>query len=131
MTDQERIAQLEAENAAQDASIAHLREQVAALEAHVQHLLGRLAKDSHNSSKPPSSDGLARRPRSQRRARVNGSQEGNLVTLGTPWPRSLSPMSRCRIVQCSVAPASARWREWQARWSSAARSRICRRSSWL
>lgn len=63
MTDQERIAQLEAENAAKERCIAHLREQVATLEAQVQHLLGRVAKDSHTSSKPPSSDGLTRRPR--------------------------------------------------------------------
>ncbi len=66
MTDSERIAQLEAENAAKDRQIAHLQERIAALEAQVQHLLSRLAKDSHNSSKPPSSDGLSRRPRSQR-----------------------------------------------------------------
>ncbi len=65
MTDQERIAQLEAENVAKDRLIAHLREQVAALEAQVQHLPLRLAKDSHNIGKPPSSDGLSRRPRSQ------------------------------------------------------------------
>ncbi len=39
MTDQERIAQLEAENVAKDRQIAHVREQVAALEAQVQHLL--------------------------------------------------------------------------------------------
>ncbi len=58
MTDQERIAQLEAENVAQRHHIAHLQERIAALEAQLQHLLGRLAKDSHNSSKPPSSDGL-------------------------------------------------------------------------
>ena len=82
MADQERITQLEAENAAKDRQIAHLQEQVAALEAQVQHLLLRLAKDSHNSSKPPSSDGLPRRPRSQR-VQSERSQEGKQVTLGT------------------------------------------------
>jgi transposase len=49
-----RIAELEAENV-------HQREQIAALLARVQELEARLAKDSHNSGKPPSSDGLARR----------------------------------------------------------------------
>src|SRR5215469_7193792 len=55
MTPAEEIAALHAENAA-------LRAQVAALVARVQELEARQAKDSHNSSKPPSSDGLARKP---------------------------------------------------------------------
>jgi transposase len=60
MTPEERIAHLEAENAA-------LHEQLQALLARVQTLEVRLAKDSHNSSKPPSSDGLARKTKSLRR----------------------------------------------------------------
>jgi len=65
---------LEAENAAlraQVAEVAALRAQVQELLAQNQQLQARLAtatKDSHNSSKPPSSDPLGRkRPRSQRR----------------------------------------------------------------
>ena len=64
MTPEERIAELEAE-------IAGLRAQIQELVAQNQQLQARLAnatKDSHNSSKPPSSDPLGRkRPRSQRR----------------------------------------------------------------
>src|SRR5258708_19894893 len=60
MTPAARIAELEAENA-------HQREQIAALVARVQELEARLAKDSHNSSKPPSSDGLGRKTKSLRR----------------------------------------------------------------
>jgi transposase len=59
MTPDERIAQLEAENQ-------HLREQVVALLSRVQDLEARLAKDSHNSGKPPSSDGLERKTKSLR-----------------------------------------------------------------
>ena len=59
MTPEERNAELEAENAA-------LREQVRALLERVQELEARLAKDSHNSSKPPSSDGLKRKTKSLR-----------------------------------------------------------------
>ena len=60
MTADERIAQLEA-------LVAQQREQIAQLGAYVRELEGRLAKDSHNSSKPPSSDGLRRKTRSLRR----------------------------------------------------------------
>ena len=41
---------------------------IVVLTARVQELEGRLAKDSHNSSKPPSSDGLAKKPKSLRPA---------------------------------------------------------------
>ncbi len=59
MTPEDRIAELEAENQRQ-------REQIAALLLRVQELEARLAKDSHNSSKPPSSDGLKRKTKSLR-----------------------------------------------------------------
>jgi transposase len=60
-TAEEHIATLEAE-------VAALRAQVQELPTQNQELRASLAKDSHNSSKPPSSDPLARkRPRRQRR----------------------------------------------------------------
>src|SRR5579859_7405126 len=59
MTPEDRIADLEA-------LVARQQEQIAVLVARVQELEGRLAKDSHNSSKPPASDGLRRKPRSLR-----------------------------------------------------------------
>src|SRR5579872_5578093 len=60
MTANERIASLEA-------LVAQQQEQIAQLSAYVRELEGRLAKDSHNSSKPPSSDGLERKTKSLRR----------------------------------------------------------------
>ena len=60
MTAEERIAQLESENAALRAENAALREERTILVQQMEHLLirlqeveGRLAKDSHTSSKPP------------------------------------------------------------------------------
>src|SRR6266516_2394852 len=81
MTAEERIAQLESENAALRGENAALREERAILVQQLEHLLarleeveGRLAKDSHNSSKPPSSDGPVRQRRSQRTR--SGKQTG-------------------------------------------------------
>jgi transposase len=102
MTLEERIAQLEAENAA-------LREQVTVLAERLHELEARLAKDSHNSSKPPSSDGLARRTESLRRrsGKKPGGQIGHrgetLRLVATPdavvehWP------ARCSHCQMPLA----------------------------
>jgi len=65
-----RIAELEAENAA-------LRERVELLAARVEELQARLAKDSHNSGKPPSSDGLARKTKSLRKR--SGKKAGGQI----------------------------------------------------
>jgi transposase len=70
MTPEARIADLEAENAA-------LRERVELLAARVEELQARLAKDSHNSGKPPSSDGLARKTKSLRKR--SGKKAGGQI----------------------------------------------------
>ena len=61
------------------ALVRQLSEQVAALTAKVADLEGRLAKNSRNSSKPPSSDGFKPKPKSQRKAgqKPTGGQKGH------------------------------------------------------
>src|SRR6266566_3330919 len=64
--EQAKTARVEAELARERAENASLRQQMEQLWARLREVEGRLAKDSHNSSKPPSSDGPGRQPRSQR-----------------------------------------------------------------
>jgi transposase len=66
MTPAQRIADLEAVVRQQREDIQRLLSVNAELQVRVRELEGRLAKDSHNSGKPPSSDGLARKTKSLR-----------------------------------------------------------------
>lgn len=79
MNEAERIRELEAENAHLRARIQQLEVANTQLAAQLQALEARLAKDSHNSHKPPASDGLKRRPRPARTPsqRPNGGQSGH------------------------------------------------------
>jgi len=90
-TADDRIADLEAENAALRADNGALRVQVQQLVERVAEVAARLAKDRHNSSKPPSSDPLGRkRMRSQRR-RSGKQPGGQLGHRGETWHLVASP----------------------------------------
>jgi transposase len=83
MTAEERIEQLEAENAALREQLAEALEKLEQTLGGIHELEGQRAKDSHNSSKPPSSDGPGRMPRSHRQ-RSEKRTGGNQGMLGTP-----------------------------------------------
>ncbi len=107
MSDHERIAQLEAENALLRQALQASQTSISRLEARIRELEARLAKDSQNSSKPPSSDGLQRRPRPLRPAsgKRPGGQRGHvghtlaLVTV----PDAVVRHAPARCAQCQAS----------------------------
>jgi Tfp pilus assembly protein PilE len=66
MSQDEHVAAVEAENRRLRQQLEAALAQNALLLERVQALEARLAKDSHNSSKPPSSDGLTHQTKSLR-----------------------------------------------------------------
>ena len=112
MTPEEETT-LRAENAA-------LREQVQALLAEVQELKERLAtsrKDSHNSSKPPSSDGLRRKPKSLREksGKQRGAQPGHpghrVSLVAAPDIVETHRPPQCSACQCELPLDAPSWVE--------------------
>ncbi|HEY6411812.1 MAG TPA: DUF6444 domain-containing protein [Ktedonobacteraceae bacterium] len=86
MTAEEELMQLRQKNRAQEEQIQLLQELVNQLTEQVKTLQERLAKDSHNSSLPPSSDRFVRQKQSrslrQRSGKKAGGQAGHLGKLG-------------------------------------------------
>ncbi len=104
---------------AQSETIRVQQEQIAALTKQVQELQAHLAKDSHNSHLPPSSDRFVRQPRSlrQKSEYKPGGQEGHAGTTlalnAQPDEIMVQRVQRCQSCQCelyAVAPcAIERW----------------------
>jgi transposase len=74
-----RLEQQESRLGQQSLLIEQLQAQIASLTQHVKDLQDRLAKDSHNSSLPPSSDRFVRQPKSLRKKseKPSGGQKGH------------------------------------------------------
>lgn len=76
MTPEQRISELETENAQLREQIASRDALIAQLVERIQALEERLSQDSHNSSKPPSSDGFVRSPKKRSLRKASGKKAG-------------------------------------------------------
>jgi len=98
MTKDEELEQLRQENTALRAQVALLSERISVLEA-------KLAKDSHNSHLPPSSDRFQRQPKSLRKrsGKKPGGQAGHpgstLMLSETPDLVIVHPVEHCQHCQ--------------------------------
>jgi transposase len=104
---------LRAENAQLRAENQRLQEQVEQLSRQMHELKGRVSKDSHTSSKPPSSDGYAKRTRSlrQKSGKKPGGQQGHpgstLPLVETPDEMIILRPEKCAHCQASLQGSQA------------------------
>src|SRR6266571_884987 len=101
----ELIEQQQALLAEQSALIQHYGEQVSSLSEQMKALQDQLAKDSHNSHLPPSSDRFVRKPKSlrQKSEKPSGGQPGHpgasLQFSSTPDEIIQQQVERCEVCQ--------------------------------
>ena len=129
MTDEEAIQQKQAFADLQQAFL-NLKEEVAQKDRRIEELEAllmrallrnyelerRLAKDSHNSSKPPSSDGLKHKPKPhQKKSKPSGGQAGHqghaLQYVEQPDEIITHRPERCEACQQELDAITGQWRE--------------------
>ena len=105
MTPEEELLELRQENKALHERLAQRDELIAQLQQQVQALEEQLAKDSHNSHLPPSSDRFVRQPRSLRKksGKKAGGQQGHkgatLMWHACPDEVIVHPVTCCEHCQ--------------------------------
>src|SRR5215813_7288874 len=117
MSQDERIAVIEAENRQLRHALDVALTQNAVLLERVRELEGRLAKDSQNSGKPPSSDGLARKTKSLRKrsGKKPGGQSGHrgrhLPLVAQPDTIVVHRPTTCGTCHAPLSPTAWQWVE--------------------
>jgi transposase len=107
-----RIQQLESLLQEQSTLIQQMQEQIVNLTQQVKSQQERAAKDSHNSSLPPSSDRFTRKTKSLRKKsdKKSGGQEGHLGTSlhwsSTPDEITLQHVEQCEACQHDLRDVS-------------------------
>jgi transposase len=97
----------------EDAVVALVFAAFGKLAERIQQLEDQVAKNSNNSSKPPSSDGLAKKPKSLRHksGKKSGGQPGHpgstLKAVAKPDHVEIHAVSRCHHCQASLESVSA------------------------
>src|SRR5258708_26243341 len=110
----ELIQQQQALLAEQHAVIQHHEEQMSSLSEQMKALQDRLAKDSHNSHLPPSSDRFVRKPKSlrQKSEKPSGGQPGHpgasLQFSSTPDESIQQHVERGEVCQHDLQPVPPR-----------------------
>src|SRR5437588_4544196 len=113
----EQLAQRDERIEQQDTGIQQQGEQIASLSQHMQAVQDRLAKDSHNSHLPPSSDRFGRKPKSLRHKseKPSGGQPGHpessLPFSSTPDEITQLQVERCEACQQDLQAVAACGRE--------------------
>jgi len=105
----QQIKKLQKENAELKKENAELRKEIAELKEALNSLKDQLNKDSHNSSKPPSSDGLKKKMTKSLRkpsGKKNGGQKGHtghtLEMVEEPDITTIHKIDECEKCGCSL-----------------------------